>query len=788
LSVEPLEGRCVPTTLTPTTFADGGLGSGSLRDAVLQFNADGGSADDTIQLLAGTYTLSIQNPGGVHETAGLTGDLNLTQASHRWIIQGAGSSGDQATVIDASQLQDRVFQVVNPGIQVVFQHLVIQGGLARDNGADGAVAGQTDALGGGLLNNGGAVTLEDVVVQNNQARGGDAAQLSTPGHHASGGGIYSTGGALTLAGATLANNQVLGGRGGAAFTAPNHAGNGGDGLGGGLYATGGSLDISDSLIASNHATGGRGGDGFTTRQCTTYYCTTHFYGGMGGAGQGGGLYASGGSLTLATSTVANNQATAGAAGLDGFSGPGQGGGLHNIGMLTVTGSTFSGNTANVFGGGIYNSGMLTVTGSTLSGNTATYNGGGIYNSGMLTVTGSTVSSNTAGHGGGISNSGTLTITGSTLAGNTAGGFGGGIYNEGRLPVTVGTLTVTFSTLSGNSAAVGGGIENEGTLTVTGSTFSADTGRLDGGGIENENQFDLNRARLTVSNSTLSGNSTGYFGGGIRTVFAPPITLTNVTLTANRSGTAGAGGGLVAHMAVLHNTLIAGNFNGPGGRAPDDVWTGAGSLDPGGDNNLIGDGTGMTGLSNGVNGNQVGTGDHPIDPRLGPLADNGGPTLTHALLPGSPAIDAGNNAYATDFDQRGPGFPRIVNGIIDIGAFEFQGAGAGPAPSRSSRGQQAGLAELVAGLPPSVSHPVAQPPALSPGRGSTTTGGGPFVAPWEAAPGLAVAAADSYFATVFEDRSEQATVPWSDLEPAAIGWLPEWAPHGAADARPDRRQR
>jgi hypothetical protein len=92
-AIELLESRWVPTTLTPTTFADGGLGSGSLRDAVLQFNADTGTDDDIIQLSAGTYHLTIPNAGSHHETAGLTGDLNLTQTSHRWIIQGAGYTG-----------------------------------------------------------------------------------------------------------------------------------------------------------------------------------------------------------------------------------------------------------------------------------------------------------------------------------------------------------------------------------------------------------------------------------------------------------------------------------------------------------------------------------------------------------------------------------------------------------------------------------------------------------------------------------------------------------------------
>jgi hypothetical protein len=170
--VEVLEDRNLLSTITPTTFADGVLGSGSLRDAVLQFNADPGTDDDIIQLQAGTYALTILNVGGHHETAGLTGDLNLTQASHHWIIQGAGSSGANATVIDAGQLQDRVLQIVTPGTQVVFQDLVIQGGLAQDDGSEGALAGTTDALGGGLLNNGGDVTLDNVVVQNNVARGG----------------------------------------------------------------------------------------------------------------------------------------------------------------------------------------------------------------------------------------------------------------------------------------------------------------------------------------------------------------------------------------------------------------------------------------------------------------------------------------------------------------------------------------------------------------------------------------------------------------------------------------
>jgi hypothetical protein len=156
---------------------------------------------------------------------------------------------------------------------------------------------------------------------------------------------------------------------------------------------------------------------------------------------------------------------------------------------------------------------------------------------------------------------------------------------------------------------------------------------------------------------------------------PPVwmVLTNVTITANRAdtgGAGGAGGGLAVTDGepLLRNTLIAGNFNGASGGVRDDV---SGVLCSTSDHNLIGDGTGITGISNGTNGNLVGSAASPIDPLLGPLADNGGPTQTHALLPGSPARRAGNPAYATDTDTDQRGQPRLVGGMIDIGAYQSQ---------------------------------------------------------------------------------------------------------------------
>jgi predicted outer membrane repeat protein len=189
------------------------------------------------------------------------------------------------------------------------------------------------------------------------------------------------------------------------------------------------------------------------------------------------------------------------------------------------------------------------------------------------------------------------------------------------------VTITGSTFRGNSAANGGGIDSDSTLTITDSTFSGNSA-TSGGGI-------LNSGKLTLTNSTIADNSASGFGGGIYG--------------------GGFGGGNV------RSTIVAGN-NAPFGP---DVAFGI----PSQGHNLIGNGSGGTGFT-GMD--LVGTSGHLIDPLLGPLQDNGGRTQTMALLPGSPAIDAGDNTGAPATDQRG--FPRIVGGTIDIGAFELQPAG------------------------------------------------------------------------------------------------------------------
>jgi hypothetical protein len=139
----------------------------------------------------------------------------------------------------------------------------------------------------------------------------------------------------------------------------------------------------------------------------------------------------------------------------------------------------------------------------------------------------------------------------------------------------------------------------------------------------------------MHNSTVADNYAGEIAGGI---FATKdLLITHSTISGNS-------GGILCATLFMRNTLVADNY-GTG------TWQEVNCQVQSGDHNIVGG-----------------------DAKLGPLADNGGPTHTMALLPGSPAIDAGDNFKAPEWDQRGSGFPRIVNGTIDIGAFEVQATG------------------------------------------------------------------------------------------------------------------
>ena len=265
-------------------------------------------------------------------------------------------------------------------------------------------------------------------------------------------------------------------------------------------------------------------------------------------------------------------------------------------------------------------------------------------SGDLTLEGVTI---TGGNGSGISNSETLTITNAIISDN----LGPGIENNNMGGGEV--LTITNTTISGNSAGGnGGGILNDanGTITITDSTISGNTASFNGGGIRSQG------GDLTITNSTISGNMASLSGGGIYTSGG---TITNSTIAGNEAGAVGTGdgGGIYSNGSVtVNNSIIAGNTDND--LVPNNHPNVSGTFVSNGAN-IIGDSTGSSDFMMTETGVSVGTVINTT------LANNGGPTQTHALVSGSPAI-GGSGSMATPNDQRGV----AAVGTRDIGAFEF----------------------------------------------------------------------------------------------------------------------
>src|SRR6185369_7247940 len=247
--------------------------------------------------------------------------------------------------------------------------------------------------------------------------------------------------------------------------------------------------------------------------------------------------------------------------------------------------------------------------------------------------------------------GVVTFSGLTISnGNSGAGNGGGVLNNNS-----GTLSILNSTLTGNAANTGGGIHNSftGIINVVNSTFSLNTAQAGGGGIAN-----AQTGAVEITNGTFSHNSTNAQGGGIFNPGSTPVLLRNSIVAVNTA--AASGPDLSGAFASLGHNLVS----------------------------QIDGSTGFTAGTGNANGDLAGTSATPVDPRLGPLQNNGGGTPTRALLAGSPALDAGDNcvteaAHCGDptlgqlsNDQRGPGFARILDAAagdntptIDIGAFE-----------------------------------------------------------------------------------------------------------------------
>jgi CSLREA domain-containing protein len=581
----------------------------------------------------------------------------------------------------------------------------------------------TTRHGGGIYTNSGSITIANSVIANNVARdrrgtgggvhtvGGDVnvvnSTISKNSAGGIGGGIHQTFGEVTVADSTISGNAantgggIFSGNGSVSVTGSTISGNTAITLGGGFMTGPGELTIDETTVSRNSADSG---GGIFARLGSVSVDHSIIVGNS--AADGGGIFIDGEDLTVSNSTVTRNSANDNGGGIftdggsaivinsviSGNSADIDGGGVYlSFGSTQVTDSTIAENAARDDGGGIATrTGSINIEGSIVSGNNATNDdGGGIYvESGSVSVNNSTIAGNSANTGGGVfALAGSVNVTSTQVAGNTAHDNGGGIFTS------TGAVNVVDSTISGNtttstalstgggggirtargmvsvtgsmmienhSGTIGGGIHGgSGDVRVTGSTISRNTADL-GGGIF------TGTAPVAITNSTVSENAAtrrngldGASGGGI--LAGGPLTLSHSTVFKNTSVFKGGGIYLYGDEATISSSIIAGNSDE--GLAPD--------FDSNGNtvtilNSLLGNNTG-SGVAPGST-NIVGTDSSPIDAGLGLLADNGGPTPTHGLLPGSPALNNGA-ANGETFDQRGA--PRDDGNGVDMGAFELQ---------------------------------------------------------------------------------------------------------------------
>ena len=393
--------------------------------------------------------------------------------------------------------------------------------------------------------------------------------------------------------------------------------------GGGVRNDGATLTLNNCAVSS--CAGGKFGGGIYNNggsaRLTIVNCTIDRNSITGAGGGGAGIYNNSGTVEMIGSTVTANIVYLSGSGIQ------YGGGIYNglDGTLSIRDSVISGHSIPEpapdhlgYGAGIYNLGAAEITRSTITNNNGSLEGGGVFTQGSLMISSTVISSNRVfANGGGISNRGPLTIVDSTISDNAAFhkgiGTGGGIFSSGGL------LTIVNSTISGNQ-------------TSAVSSLGMGSG---GGGI----YFGSGQGR--IENSTFSNNSL---------IPGPP--------NGDRNG--GSAIRLATGTVHIGNTILAaGPFSGP------NVFNQSATLISDGYNLSSDDAAGLLGGT----GDQINT-----DPMLGPLQDNGGPAFTHSLLPGSPAINAGDPNFTPPpfYDQRGPGYTRVHNGRIDIGAFELLG--------------------------------------------------------------------------------------------------------------------
>ncbi|MEM9352641.1 MAG: choice-of-anchor Q domain-containing protein [Planctomycetota bacterium] len=486
---------------------------------------------------------------------------------------------------------------------------------------------------------------------------------------------------LVIDGTRLEDNTA-GGNGGAVSLEANHfragytlhginaSGNEAEQLGGGMAIVGenGEVLIEESFFSLNTSGGGGGGlaifqesSSDPDRSLDVAIDGSFFRSNT--AEEGGGIAAnlSTSTLRIDSSTIVGNDAL------------GRGGGLFASGgpadeTVVLTGSSVNNNNAEE-GGGVWIEGGLAVEGSDIQSNDALQDAGGVFAE-SLWMTDSTLAENTAaeGFGGGLRlGPGAAAITGSTIEANHAL-RGGGVYANGGQ-----TLMIEESLVSENTAEDGGGLYVFFTDTlISGSTFTENTATNRGGGTY---FLTPGGASDEIVNSTFSANHADHLGGGIYAIGRglAELAIRHTTVYGNTAGqedleAAGSGAGVfiqniegeLDHSIVFENSLIDG--------AQEDIAEVGGEFLV--ESSLIG--TIQPGTQATLNDSLLG-----IDPLLGPLQNNGGPTPTHVPSLNSPVIDAGDLLLVAgvdgvpEFDQRGEPFDRVSGQAIDIGAVEVQ---------------------------------------------------------------------------------------------------------------------
>jgi fibronectin-binding autotransporter adhesin len=471
-------------------------------------------------------------------------------------------------------------------------------------------------------------------------------------------------------GAVHAQNATL------LFDSVSLSGNTSTSMGGGLFAANTNSSITSSELSGNTSVSGGGALAVSGGTVNLDRVTSTGNSSTSGSGGAIALFVNSGTSRIVNSVFSNNSA---------FNGGGifvQGGGNNTAASaISLDNVQITGNTIHSYGwgGGLYlyswGNGSINLSNSTISNNAARINGargGGVHidaYDGSITLNAVTISDNVSPMGAGLSARtealrAVVRVVDSAVRNNTAGtlstsGIGGGIYAWGNS----GTLRFEDTRFTGNTSFSDGGggffDQNGATTIISGSTFSTNSAGYHCGGFAGRS--------VKIFNSTVSGNVAKYYGSGLCNY--GNTDLRNVTVTNNTRTTESSGSGIYnGGTLTLGNSIIAGNT----GIYPEisnfSIVTSMG-------NNLIGSRAGDSFKTGQPIAYQL-TDVRDQDPLLDPLAENGGATQTHALLPGSPAANAGSNALAVDpvhqpfaTDQRGAGFERIKFGAVDIGAFE-----------------------------------------------------------------------------------------------------------------------